>query len=128
VLGYRKMSNGQYTFFVGAGLVGAIYCMIALIGSDGEQTRWSLVFVISTIVFFSASITRKRDIEEKHLHPGGRAPYWVRYLALGVTIIALVAMFWLSIGEQRKGDLRRRSPQTPEIQQPVGETGTQDVP
>jgi arginine:agmatine antiporter len=128
VLGYRKMSNGQYTFFVGAGLVGAIYCMIALIGSDGEQTRWSLVFVISTIVFFSASITRKRDIEEKHLHPGGRAPYWVRYLALGVTIVALIAMFWLSIGEQRKGDLRTRSPQTPEIQQPVGEVGTQDVP
>lgn len=109
VLGYRKMPNSQYTFFVVAGLVGAVYCMIALVGSDGQQTRWSLIFVIATMVFYSTSITRRRDIEEKHLHPGGRAPVWARYLALGVTIVALVVMFWLSVGQYRDLNLRSRS-------------------
>jgi arginine:agmatine antiporter len=108
VLGYGKMPHGQYTFFVAAGLAGAIYCMIALVGSDGEQTRWSLIFVIATIVFYSASITRKRDLDEKHIHPGGKAPIWVRYLALGVTIVALVVMFWLSVGRHDDLDLRSR--------------------
>jgi arginine:agmatine antiporter len=108
VLGYGKMPHGQYTFFVAAGLAGAIYCMIALVGSDGEQTRWSLIFVIATIVFYSASITRKRDLDEKHIHPGGKAPVWVRYLALGVTIVALVVMFWLSVGRHDDLDLRSR--------------------
>lgn len=114
VLGYRKMPSSQYTFFVAAGLIGAVYCMIALVGSDGQQTRWSLIFVIATMVFYSASITRKRDIEEKHLHPGGRAPVWVRYLALGVTIAALVAMFWLSVGRYSDLNLRSRSLTPPE--------------
>ena len=124
VLGYGKMPHGQYTFFVAAGLAGAIYCMIALVGSDGEQTRWSLIFVIATIVFYSASITRKRDLEEKHIHPGGKAPVWVRYLALGVTIVALVVMFWLSVGRHDDLDLRARE------QAPVeaGETAQQMAP
>ena len=117
VLGYRQMPNNQYTFFVAAGLVGAVYCMIALVGSDGQQTRWSLIFVIATVVFYSSSITRKRDIEEKHLHPGGRAPVWVRYLALGVTVAALAVMFWLSVGQQRDLNLRSRSLTPPETQQ-----------
>ncbi|WP_157015621.1 arginine/agmatine antiporter [Mesorhizobium xinjiangense] len=109
VLGYRQMPHNQYTFFVVVGLAGAIYCMVALVGSDGEQTRWALIFVIATVVFYSATITRKRDIEEKHLHPGGKAPFWVRYLALGVTIAALVVMFWLSVGRHVDLDLRSRS-------------------
>ncbi|MES1942252.1 arginine:agmatin antiporter [Salinisphaera sp. T5B8] len=109
VLGYRKMPHGQYTFFVSAGLLGAIYCLIALVGSDGEQTRWSLIFVIATIVFYSAAVTRKRDIEEKHLHVGGISPVWVRYLALAVTITALVVTFYLSVGRQAQLDLHSRS-------------------
>ncbi|GFE72905.1 arginine/agmatine antiporter [Novosphingobium sp. TCA1] len=124
VLGYGKMPHGQYTFFVAAGLAGAIYCMIALVGSDGEQTRWSLIFVIATIVFYSASITRKRDLEEKHIHPGGKAPVWVRYLALGVTIVALVVMFWLSVGRHSDLDLRSREQAPAE----AGETAQQMAP
>ncbi|MBO9710477.1 MAG: arginine/agmatine antiporter [Caulobacter sp.] len=110
-LGYGKMPHGQYTFFVGVGLVAAVYCMTALIGSDGNQTRWALILVIATMVFYSATLTRKRDMEEKHLHPGGRSPVWVRWLALTVTIVALVAMFWLSVGRRTDLDLRTRSPQ-----------------
>ena len=124
VLGYGKMPHGQYTFFVAAGLAGAVYCMIALVGSDGEQTRWSLIFVIATIVFYSASITRKRDLDEKHIHPGGKAPVWVRYLALGVTIVALVVMFWLSVGRHSDLDLRSREQAPAE----AGETAQQMAP
>lgn len=79
----RKDAQGRYAFFVAAGRTGAVYCMIALVGSDGDQTLWSVIFVIATIVFYSASITRLRDPDEEHIHPGGVAPVWMRYLALG---------------------------------------------
>jgi arginine:agmatine antiporter len=128
VLGYRKMPHGQYTFFVAAGLAGAAYCMVALVGSDGEQVRWSLIFVIATIVFYSASITRKRDIEEKHLHPGGRSPVWVRYLALGVTIAALVVMFWLSVGRHGDLDLHSRSTSPPDVSETADKMVPQETP
>ena len=110
ILGYAKMTHNQYTFIVGAGLVGAVYCLIAMVGSDGQQVRWALIFVIASVVFYSSSIARKRDMEEKHLHPGGVAPVWVRYLALGVTILALIVTFWLSIGQDRDLNLRFRDP------------------
>ncbi len=128
VLGYRKMPHGQYTFFVAAGLAGAAYCMVALIGSDGEQVRWSLIFVIATVVFYSASITRKRDIEEKHLHPGGRSPVWVRYLALGVTVAALVVMFWLSVGRYSDLDLHSRSASPPDVSETADKMVPQETP
>ncbi|KGB54472.1 Putrescine transporter [Sphingopyxis sp. LC81] len=128
VLGYRKMPHGQYTFFVAAGLAGAAYCMVALIGSDGEQVRWSLIFVIATVVFYSASITRKRDIEEKHLHPGGRSPVWVRYLALGVTVAALVVMFWLSVGRYGDLDLHSRSASPPDVSETADKMVPQETP
>lgn len=95
---------------MGAGLVGGVYCLIAMVGSDGQQVRWALIFVIASVVFYSSSIARKRDMEEKHLHPGGVAPVWVRYLALGVTILALMVTFWLSIGQDRDLNLRFRDP------------------
>ena len=95
---------------MGAGLVGAVYCLIAMVGSDGQQVRWALIFVIASVVFYSSSIARKRDMEEQHLHPGGVAPVWVRYLALGVTILALIVTFWLSIGQDRDLNLRFRDP------------------
>ena len=72
-----------------------------MVGSDGQQTRWSLIFVVATIVFYELSINRQREIEETHIHPGGRSPRWVRYLALGVTIAALAATFWISVGRHR---------------------------
>jgi len=61
-------------------------------------------------VFYELSINRQREIEETHVHPGGRSPRWVRYLALGVTIVALVATFWISVGRHEADILHARSP------------------
>ncbi|MBD9650912.1 arginine/agmatine antiporter (plasmid) [Ensifer sp. PDNC004] len=113
VLGYKKMPASTYNWYVIIGLAAAIYSLVALIGSDGEQTRWSLIFVISTIVFYSAAITRKREIEEKHIDPGGHAPTWIRYVTVTVTVAALVALFWVSVGRHRAETLRTRSPVPP---------------
>lgn len=110
VLGYRQMPPNQYAVYVVIGLIGAIYSLAALLGSDGEQTRWSLIFVIATIVFYSAAITRKREIEEKHIHPGGLSPRWVRYITLTIVIAALAATFWFTIGRNELPGLLRRAP------------------
>lgn len=53
VLAYRQLPPNQYALYTIIGLCAAIYSMAALVGSDGEQTRWSLIFVIATIVFYS---------------------------------------------------------------------------
>ena len=109
VLGYRELAPNQYAVYTIIGLIGAIYSLTALLGSDGEQTRWSLIFVIATIVFYSAAITRKREIEEKHIHPGGISPRWVRYIALTITVLVLVATFWISVGQHEHLTLKRRA-------------------
>jgi arginine:agmatine antiporter len=100
VLGYKKMPDGQYTFFV----------LTALVGSDGDQTRWSLIFVVSTIVFYSISVTRKRHIAEAHLHPGGASTPLVLWFSMGAVILALAAMFYVSVGGK---ELRTREPPPP---------------
>lgn len=98
ILGRDKMTRHQATFYTIVGLFGAIYSMWAMIGSDGEQTRWALMFTISTIIFYEMSVNRKLDMKEHHIKPGGMVPCWVRYLTLIITIGALIAMFWVSIG------------------------------
>ncbi|MDR1694076.1 MAG: arginine/agmatine antiporter [Lactobacillaceae bacterium] len=99
ILGRDKMQRGQLAFYTIVGLIAAIYSMWAMIGSDGEQTRWALMFVISTIIFYELSVNRKLDIKEHHIKPGGCVPGWVRHLTLIITIAALIAMFWVSIGK-----------------------------
>lgn len=100
ILGYEKMSDSQGTFYTIVGLIAAVYSLAAMIGSNSEQTRWALIFVISTIIFYELSVNRKIEIKEKHLKPGGCCvPRWVRYLTLAVTIAALIGMFWLSVGD-----------------------------
>lgn len=108
ILGRDKMNRHQLTFYTIVGLVAAVYCMIAMIGSDAQQTRWALMFVIATIIFYELAVNRKLDIEEQHIRPGGCVPCWVRHLTLIVTIAALAAMFWVSVGRYDKGDLRTR--------------------
>lgn len=98
ILGRDKMSRYQLTFYTFVGLLAALYCMAAMIGSNAEQTRWALMFVISTIIFYEMAVNRKLDIKEQHIKPGGCVPGWVRYLTLAMTIIALVLMFWVSVG------------------------------
>lgn len=106
VLGYKQMSPKQYSLFTIVILIAAGYGMLALVGSDGNQTRWSLIFVISTIVFYTLAINRQHEMEAQHSRPGGVSPRWVRYFTLAVTIVALAGMFWLSVG--RHDDLQIR--------------------
>lgn len=110
VLGWHHLKNREYSIFVFIGIVAALYCLWALVGSDGEQTRWSLIFVVSTLVFYTAAITRKREIEEGHLRPGGPAPSWVRKVTVAMTILALILMFWFSMGNHHGLTLFTRSP------------------
>lgn len=97
VIGYKQMSNNQYLLYVVVGIIGAIYCMTALVGSDGSQVRWSLIFVLATIIFYSAAITRKRDIEEGRSVVGGVSPVWVRWVSLAITVAVLFVTFWLTV-------------------------------
>lgn len=108
ILGRDKMTRNQGTFYTIVGLIGAIYSMWAMIGSDGEQTRWALMFTISTIIFYELSVNRKLDIKESHIKPGGFVPRWVRHFTLIVTILALIAMFWVSVGQYHNQRIQPR--------------------
>ena len=108
ILGRDKMTRSQNVFYTFVGLIAAIYSLTAMIGSDPEQTRWALMFVISTIIFYELSVNRKLDIQEKHIKPGGCVPSWVRHLTLIVTVLALVAMFWVSVGRYQNNSLHPR--------------------
>ncbi|MFX8801513.1 hypothetical protein ABTM62_19445, partial [Acinetobacter baumannii] len=87
--------------YVVIGLIAAVYSLWAMVGSDGQQTRWSLIFVVATIVFYPLALTHKREVEERKVTVGGHAPRWIRYATLVVTIVALALMFWESVGKHR---------------------------
>ena len=108
IIGRKKMTRKEGIIYTFIGLIGAIYSMSAMIGSDGEQTRWALMFVICTIIFYELSINRKIDIAEHHIKPGGFVPAWVRHLTLLITIGALVVMFWISVGRHDNQQIRPR--------------------
>ncbi|TCT06805.1 arginine/agmatine antiporter [Aquabacter spiritensis] len=110
VLGYKAMPHGEYGVYTMIALVAAVYSLWALVGSDGNQTRWSLIFVISTMVFYAIALNHKRDVEAGTVKTGGAAPRWVRYATLAVTIAALGLMFWDSVGRHTPGLLHTRSP------------------
>lgn len=100
ILGREKMSDREGLFYTVVGLIAAVYSLSALIGSNSEQTRWALIFVISTIIFYELSVNRKIEIRETHVKPGGCCvPRWVRYMTLTITIAALIAMFWVSVSD-----------------------------
>lgn len=98
ILGRGKMPPRQRIFYTFVGLAAAIYSMIAMIGSDGNQTRWALMFAVATIIFYEMAVNRKLDIAENHTKVGGFVPNWVRTLTLVMTIGALIGMFWVSVG------------------------------
>src|SRR5690606_14699615 len=94
VLGYQKMSPRDYSIYTIVALVAAGYSLWALVGSDGNQTRWALIFVVTTIVFYALALNHKRDVEAGTVKTGGSAPRWLRYVTLAITIGALALMFW----------------------------------
>ena len=100
ILGREKMSDREGLFYTIVGLIAAVYSLSAMIGSNSEQTRWALIFVISTIIFYELAVNRKIEIRETHVKPGGCCvPRWVRYMTLTITIAALIAMFWVSVSD-----------------------------
>lgn len=100
ILGREKMSDREGLFYTIVGLIAAVYSLSAMIGSNSEQTRWALIFVISTIIFYELSVNRKIEIRETHVKPGGCCvPRWVRYMTLTIMIAALIAMFWVSVSD-----------------------------
>lgn len=59
ILGREKMSDREGLFYTIVGLIAAVYSLAAMIGSNSEQTRWALIFVISTIIFTNCRLTGK---------------------------------------------------------------------
>ncbi|MFD1217836.1 arginine/agmatine antiporter [Microbulbifer celer] len=117
VLSYGKMPPRQYGISTIVLLIAAIYCMVALVGSDGAQTRWSLIFVVFTIVFYALALNHKRAVQEEHKLPGGPSPGWVRFVTLSVTIAALALTFWLSVGQIKDLKIHHREP--PPVDRPT---------
>lgn len=109
VIGYHVLPSNSFAAYTVVGFIGAVYSLAALLGSDGEQTRWSLIFVIATIVFYSVALNRKREIEEKRIRPGGISPAWVRYASLLMTVLMLIATFWFALAH-RNITVRQRAP------------------
>lgn len=111
VLSFNKVQHHEYAIYTLISLVAAIYCLWAIVGSDGEQTRWSLIFVVSTIVFYAMALNHKRQVEAHQVQVGGHVPRIVRYLTFTITLVALALMLWVSVGKPPAGKLYTRSPQ-----------------
>lgn len=99
ILGRDKMTKGQGNFYAIVGLVAAVYSMWAMIGSNGEETRWALMFALACVIFYELIYSRHMDVQDNKVKPGGQVARWVNVLTLTITILALVAMFWVSIGK-----------------------------
>lgn len=69
IIGRDKMSRGENVFYTFVGLIAAFYSMAAMIGSDPSQTRWALMFVISTVIFTNwrsaASLTLRKTTSNR---------------------------------------------------------------
>lgn len=101
IIGRDQMTKNQEIFYTVVGLIGAFYSMIAMIGSDPEQTRWALMFVISTIIFYELAEHRQWEMQKRNKSVRCVVPSWVRGLTLLVTIAALIATFWVSLGDEQ---------------------------
>lgn len=99
IIGREKMSANQGIFYTIVGLIAAFYAMAAMIGSDPAQTRWALMFVIATVIFYELAENRQWEMKDHDKTIHCVVPTWVRYLTLVVTIGALIAMFWVSFSD-----------------------------
>lgn len=99
IIGREKMSANQGIFYTIVGLIAAFYAMTAMIGSNPEQTRWALMFVISSVIFYELAENRQWEMKQHDKQIHCVVPAWVRYLTMIVTVAALFAMFWLSFAD-----------------------------
>lgn len=100
IIGREKMNANQGIFYTIVGLIGAFYSMVAMIGSNAEQTRWALMFVISTVIFYELAENRQWEMKQYDKKIHCVVPPWVRYLTLAVTVAALILMFWISFADK----------------------------
>lgn len=110
VLGYQKLPPREYAIYTIIALVAAVYSLWAMVGSDANQTRWALIFVVSTIVFYAVALNHKREVESGAYKTGGKSPRWVRYATLAIMVIALGLTFWESLGRHEITRLLSRAP------------------
>lgn len=96
-LGFGKLERGSYLVCVSCGLIAASYCLIALAGSNASQVRWALLFVLATIVFYSATITRLRELKAGAGQLGKTCGGQIRWLALAVILGLLSILLWLTV-------------------------------
>jgi len=73
------------------------------------------------------SLNHKRAVEAGKVVPGGKAPRWLRYLSLGITIAALSLMFWESVGKHPSTNLHTRVPSPVTKKQEIKHDSTQDA-
>lgn len=100
VNGYR-----QYLFYVLAGFIGALFCIFTLISSNAAQTRWSLIFVVSTMPLYSLSVNKIQHLNSALPQDSNNFSHlfaaewnWIKWLTVISTLAVLIISFWLSIG------------------------------
>lgn len=103
IIGYGALDRRFYLFYVLVGFLGALFCLATLISSNPAQTRWSLIFVVTTMPLYTLAITRLRHIKGE-IHPDRRAPEWIKWLTMITTIIVLLVTFWITIGTDDLAD------------------------
>ncbi|MCF0144978.1 MAG: arginine/agmatine antiporter, partial [Eubacterium sp.] len=60
VLGKGKIPLKSYNKYSVITLIAAVYSLAALITSNGEETRWALIFVIATVIFYVTTVGKKK--------------------------------------------------------------------
>ncbi|MBQ7659991.1 MAG: arginine/agmatine antiporter [Alphaproteobacteria bacterium] len=100
IIGREKLSAKQGIFYTFIGLIAAFYSMAAMIGSDPNQTRWALMFVIFTIILYELSENRQLEMADKNEKITCVVPPFVRRLTLLITVLALVLTFWISFKDE----------------------------
>lgn len=109
MIGREKMTANQGIFYTGVGLVAAFYAIAAMVGSDPAQTRWALMFVISTIIFYELADNRQLEMQNRNKNITCVVPAWVRQITLIITILALIATFWISFADEENLVVRTKS-------------------
>ncbi len=109
IIGREKMSAKQGVFYTAVGLIAAFYSMAAMIGSDPSQTRWALMFVIATVIFYELSENRQLEMAGKNEKITCVVPRWIRHITLLVTIAALILTFWISFKDEENLQHRFKS-------------------
>lgn len=98
IIGYGTLNRNHYIFYVLVGFLGALFCIGTLISSNPGQTRWSLIFVVSTMPLYTLAIMRMRHLNNE-VHPDRRAPGWIKWATILATIAVLLVTFWITIGD-----------------------------